>query len=74
MATAKLGETAIMVGVATTTTAAVAAAVVEAGEARRVLMVSQDAAKGTTRAEPTRVVAVALGEASEGGGTAHEIV
>ena len=63
-----------MVGVATTTTAAVAAAVVEAEEARRVLVVAQDAAKGATRAETTEVVAEALGEAPESGGTAHEVV
>ena len=74
VAVAKLGETAIIVGVATTTTAAMVAMVVEAREARRVLVVAQDAAKGETRAEPTGVVAAALGEAPEGGGTAHEVV
>ena len=66
----KLGETAVLVGVATTATTAVAAAVVEAGEARR----AQDAVKGATRAEPTGVVAAALGKAPEGGGTAHEVL
>ena len=74
VASAKLGETAVMVGVASTTTAAVAAAVAETGEARRVLVVAQDAAKGAIRVEPTGAVAAALGEAPEGGGTAHEVV
>ena len=63
-----------MVGVATTTTAAMAATVVEVREARRVLVVAQDAAKGEIRAEPTEVVAAALGEAPKGGGTAHKVV
>ena len=74
MAAAKLGETAIMVGVGTTTTAAVAAAMVETGEAGRILVVAQDAAKGATKAEPYGVVATAPGKATEGGGTAHEFV
>ena len=58
-----------ILGVATTT-AALVAAVVAAEEPRRVLVVAQDAVKGTTRVEPT---AAALGEAPEGGGTAHEV-
>ena len=74
VATAKLGETAIMVTVATTTTVVVAVAVVEAGEARRVLVVAQDAAKGETRADPTGMVAAALGKVPEGGGTEHKVV
>ena len=63
-----------MVGVATTTIVAVGAAVVEVGEARRVLVVAQDAAKGVIRVSPTEAVAAALGEAPEGGGTLHELV
>ena len=46
------GAAAKMVGVATTTTAAgMTAEVWEAREARRVLVVAQDAAKGATKAE-----------------------
>ena len=53
VAAAKLGETAEIVGMVTTTTAAVADAMVGTGEACRVLVVGQDAAEGETRAEPT---------------------
>ena len=74
VAAAKLGETAEIVEVATTTTAAVAAAVVQVGQARRALMVAEDAAKGATRAKPIGVATAALGEAPEGGGTAHDVV
>ena len=70
VAAAKLGEAAIMVEVATTTTAAEVAAVVKAGEAHRVLVVAQDAAKGASRIATTGAVAAALGEAPEGCGTA----
>ena len=65
---AKLKETAIMVGVATTTTAAEVAVVVDAGEARRVFVVAQDAAKGPIRVETTGATAASLGKALECGG------
>ena len=59
--------------VAATTIAAGAATVVEVGEARRVLVVAQDTAKGATRAEATGVAVAALEEAPKDGGTAHEV-
>ena len=74
VAAARLGETAIMVGVVATTTAAGAATMAEAGEERRVLVVAQGAAKGATRPEPTGAVDAAPEETPEGGGTAHEVV
>ena len=49
-------------------------AVVEAREVHQVLLVAQDAAKGATKADPTRVVVSALGKAPEGGSTAHQVV
>ena len=45
--------------------------VVEGEEARRVLVVAQDAAKGATRVAATGAVAAALEEAPEGGGTSQ---
>ena len=63
-----------MVGVATTTTAAWVAAVVEAREARRVLVVAQGATEGETLVAATGAVAAALAEATGGGGTARDDV
>ena len=68
------GMAAKMVGVATTTTTAEVTAVVEAGEARRGLVVAQGAAEGATSVATTGALAVALAEATEGGGTAREDV
>ena len=70
VAAAKLRETAVMVGVATTATTVVAAA----GVARRVLLPARDAAKGSTIVDTTGAVAAALGEAPVGRGTAYEVV
>ena len=74
VAAVKLGETAILAGVATATTVAVGAAVGEAGEAPRVLVVAQDAANGETRVVTTGGVAAALEEALESGGILREVV
>ena len=49
-------------------------AVVEAGEARRVLVVAQCAGEVATLVVATEAVAAALAEAKEGGGTAQEDV
>ena len=68
------GVAAKTVGVTTTTTVAGVAAVVEAGEARRVLVVFQGAPEGATLVATTGAVAAALAEATEGGGTAREDV
>lgn len=69
VAAIKLGETTILVGVATTTTVAVAVAVGEADDARRVMVVDHDAANGKTGVATTGGVAAALEEAPEGDGT-----
>ena len=70
------GGTLAIAGTATVGVVApgVAAKKVEAEEARRALVVAQDAAKGATRVTKTEAVAAALGEAPEGGGTAQEAV
>ena len=60
-----------MAGVETVTIVAGVAVVVEGEEARRVLVVAQDAAKGATRVAATGAVAAALEEAPEGGGTSQ---
>ena len=54
------------------TTAAGEAAVVEARQARLVLVVAQDAAKGASMPEPTGAVAAAREKAQEGVQAAHE--
>ena len=75
MAAAQQEETALTVEVATTTTAAVAAEEVEAGEARRVLVVAQDPADGATTVATTgRRWPQLWGGAPEGGGTAQEAI
>ena len=63
-----------MVGVANTIAAAGMTAVVEVGEARRLLVVAQGTANGAPLVATTRAVATALVEATEGGGTARENV
>ena len=72
VAAAKLKETAIVVGVATTTTAtAGVAAVMGAEETRRALVANQDAALGVITVATTGAVAAALREATEGNGMAR---
>ena len=63
-----------VVEVATTTTATAVTTVVEAGEARRVQVISQAAAVRKILFTTTRTVVATLPEATKGGGTAQENV